>query len=137
MQIKTAMRDICFIYIWITKEKAVNVGENVEQLEILQKNEWNNEKNPLGDRHIIVKWNIKRFPLNLGKNLMYHLFPLRISIIPAMWCQVDGKKMLWVNRKKKEGIIIEKEQKLQPFKIYDYCYNKSKRTFTYIDINSN
>ena len=35
MQIKTAMRD-CFIYAWITEKKVVNVGENVEKLEILQ-----------------------------------------------------------------------------------------------------
>ena len=36
MQIKTAVRDICFTYVWIAEEKAVNVGKNVEQLEILQ-----------------------------------------------------------------------------------------------------
>ena len=35
MQIKTAMRD-CFTYAWITEKKVVNVGENVEKLEILQ-----------------------------------------------------------------------------------------------------
>ena len=44
------------------------------------------KKNTLGDRHIIVKWNIKRFPLNLVKNLMYPLFPLRISnVMLSRW----------------------------------------------------